>query len=285
MVLKKDVKSDSSPDEKVVEEEEESSSQETTPVEDTPEQQSSETEDVKEEKVDERGVPYKNVAMEYKRKYEELLETQKQLPNYIQEAVRQAVPQSPRKEEYTKEQLIQYKNSVDDPNQKAWAETQLEILRTKEIQDTLNKQLEAERQRATIEQGRQQSLMAVYQNYPIMFNKDGSWNNENPLTREMARIYNSDESLKNHPNGLKAAADMAFAKYALSKQPDLVRQQKQLKRDLKKAQNKTLSEGGGTADQPDASPLVKALHRHAQTGSDSDLQEAMKEYFKTQGIK
>jgi hypothetical protein len=98
---------------------------------------------------------------------------------------------------------------------------------------------------------------------------------------KLARIYNSDETLKNHPSGLRVAADMAVAEHIREVQPDMVRQTTKLKRQVKKLQTATLVEGSGqpqTIKAPD--PLGNAMERLKAKGDDKATKAVAAELLK-----
>lgn len=275
--IKQDVVAESSPAQEVVKEiAEQPAEQQPTAVE-TSESQASSPMEVKDEgEVDEKGIPYKNRFMEYQRKYTEaerrLSTLETNLPEIIQNAVKGAIPAQQAEPKYSKEQLIQFKNSTDDVQHRVWAETELEKLRTKEIEEIYTKQFTQREQKERVAREQNEAFNAVRNKYGVMFNPDGSWNNNHPLTQEMGRIYQSRDAFKNDGYGLLAAADIAFSNYALSKSPDLARKEIKLKREVKKLQKATLVEGSGSAEKPQANSMVKTLKdRYFQSGKPEDL--------------
>lgn len=264
----------------VVKESVETTEQGATPVEETQQPQSAIPEAVNEEgEVDEKGVPYKNRYMEAQRKLQsiqtEYQGLQSTLPNLIQEAVAKAIPQKEAAPTYSKEELIKFKNSAESAEHRAWAEIELEKIRGKETEEYFRNQSQAKEREMAVNHARQASFSYVQSNYGAMFNNDGSWNNAHPLTQKLARIYNSDEALKNHPAGLRVAADMAVAEHIREIQPDIVKQTTKLKRQVKKLQSQTLIEGNGqpqTVKAPD--PLKNAYERQYKLG-DKDSTKAV----------
>lgn len=284
-----DVTPASSTGEQVVEKPvEETTAQETTPVEqETP--QASETptpEGVREEgKVDERGVPWQNVAMEFKRKYTEL---ESNLPTMLQQAVERAIPAQPvtQQPQYTEEQLIQFKNETDDPKARSWAEIELHKVEEKKTEQKFRNIIEEKDKKDRFEREQQMALGEVMRKYPLMFSPDGSWNNNHPLTQKIARVYNSRPTFKQDGMGLLGAADMAFAEYVLERQPELAKQTKQLKQQVKKLEKATLVEGGGQAvPRTSKTPLQAAKDALAakKYTSNKDLKNVAMEYLKATG--
>jgi hypothetical protein len=217
--------------------------------------------------------------MEAQRKLQSLEQNysglQSNLPNLIQEAVAKAIPQKEAAPTYSKEELIKFKNTADNPEHRSWAEIELEKIRSKETEEYFRNQSQAKDKQLAIEQQRQGAYQYVAQNYGVMMNQDGSWNNDHPLTQKLARIINSDETLRNHPMGLRVAADMAVAEHIRETQPDMMRQTNKLKRQVKKLQSATLIEGSGqpkTVKAPDA--LGNAMERLSKYG-DKDSSKAV----------
>lgn len=241
--------------------------------------------------VDERGVSYKNRAIEYQRKLDlanrQYQELQRSLPEIVEQAVAKVLPQQSSQPQYTEEQLIQYKNEVDDPKQRAWAEIELRRLEEKKSEKKFNSILEERDRKDRFEREQQSALGEVYRKYPLAFNPDGSWNANHPLTQRIWNIYNSRPVFKQDGMGLLGAADMAFAGYALERQPDLARETKQLKRQVKNLQKAILVEGGGqSAPKTTKSALVNAVDNMASKKytSDSDLKNVAMELLKARGF-
>ncbi len=163
----------------------------------------------------------------------------------LEEAVSKAIPQNQGVQTYTKEQLIHIKNASDNPQDKAWAELELEKQRSKEVKELFEKTRTEERREQTLEHDKQAALQEVFVKYPLAFNANGTWNNAHPLTQRMSQIYNSDKQLQAHGRGLSAAADIAFAEWIRTQQPQVVARTTKLKREVTKLQTQTLIEGSG----------------------------------------
>lgn len=284
-MLPEEVVAESTPQE-VVNEGVETTQQDSTPAENVQPTQSAAPEAVKDEgEVDEKGVPYKNRYMEAQRKLQSL-ETnysglQSNLPNLIQEAVAKAIPQKEAAPTYSKEELIKFKNSAESSEHRAWAEIELEKIRSKETEEYFKNQTQAKEKQMRFEQERQGAYQYVAQNYGVMMNADGSWNNAHPLTQKLARIINSDETLRNHPSGLRVAADMAVAEHIRETQPDMMRQQTKLKRQVKKLQSATMIEGSGQPQTVKApNQLGDAIARLSKTGDKASTKAVAAELIK-----
>ena len=251
----------------------------TTPEEVQQPVQSAIPEAVTEGEVDEKGVPYKNRWMEAERKRKQLedryMGLESNLPNIIQDAVAKAIPQQSATPTYTKEELIKFKNSTESGEHRAWAEIELEKLRSKETQEYFEGQRQKDLKNTRVEQERQNAWNYVTNTYPVMMNQDGSFNPTNPLFQKMDRIMRSDETLRNHPSGIRVAADMALAEHIRETQPSLIQRELKLKRQVKKLERATLVEGAGqpqSVKQPN--PLGDAMNRLSKTG-DKDASKAV----------
>jgi hypothetical protein len=273
------------PTEQVVNQVEESTEQEATPVEQTPEPQSPSPEGVGEGEVDEKGVPYKNRYMEAHRKLQSIQQEynglQSNLPKIVEDAVAKAIPQTSTTPTYSKEELIKFKNTADNPDHRAWAEIELEKVRSKETRDYFESQTKAKETEFRVNQERDNAFRYVASNYGVMLNPDGSWNNANPLTQKLARIYNSDETLKNHPSGLRVAADMAIAEHIRETQPQMMNRELKLKRQVKKLEKATQLEGAGqpqSQKKPDA--YGDAMIRLEKRGDKDSLKSVSAELIK-----
>lgn len=274
--------------EEVVKESVESTEQEATPVEnDQQTAQSAVPEAVKDEgEVDEKGVPYKNRYMEAQRKLQSIEQKyvglESNLPNIIQEAVAKAIPQKEAAPTYSKEELIKFKNTTDNPEHRAWAEIELEKIRSKETEEYFKSQTQAREKQLALESERRSTLENVRKNYSIMFNPDGTFNESSPLTQRAFRILNSDAALMNHPRGLQAATEMAFAQHILETQPQMANRENKLKRQVKKLQNATLVEGNG---QPQTVKKVdhlgNAIQRLSKSGDKDSAKAVAAELIKS----
>jgi hypothetical protein len=270
----------------VVKESVETTQEETTTPEEVQQPvQSASPEAVTEGEVDEKNVPWKNRAMEYERKLrlaqQEISGIQTSLPNIIEQAVAKAIPSQNATPTYTKEELIRFKNSTDDSQQKSWAELQLENLRSKETQEYFESQRQKDLKTNRVEQEKQAAWNYVVNTYPVMFEQGGSFNPKSPLFQKMDRIMRSDETLRSHPSGLRVAADMALAEHIRETQPSLMQRELKLKRQVKKLERATLVEGAGqpqSVKQPNH--LGDAMERHRTNGDPSSLKAVNAELIK-----
>ena len=236
------------------------------------------------EAVDEFGVPWKNRYMEQRRKSEEVIE---KLPQMIEEKLSKV--NQPQQPTYTFEQLEAYKlQNATDPNIVAWATGE-----QRKIQQSENKRLFEEvvgsRERVNkVEQQKQQSLAYVQNTYPEAFKCDAqgrplAWDETNLLTQQIFGLMQNPD-LANNPQGLSAAADIAYGRVARGQIPAIQQKVAQGKADLKQAQKVSLTEGSGRRVQPSAPPQQQAIENLRKTGSARDAEQAIGVILRQKGI-
>ena len=234
--------------------------------------------------VDEFGVPWKNRAMEWKRKSEEVID---RLPQMIEEKLSKV--NQPQQPTYTYEQLEAYKlQNVSDPNIVAWATGE-----QRKMQQVENKRLFEEvvgsREKVNqVELQKQQSLSYVQNTYPEAFKRDAqgrplAWDDASPLTQQIRGLMANPE-LANNPQGLAAAADIAYGRVARSQVPQLQQKVQQGKADIKQAQKASLTEGSGRRVTNNEPPQQTALNSLRKTGSTQDAQAAIGAIMRAKGI-
>lgn len=235
--------------------------------------------------VDEFGVPWKNRAMEWKRKSEDVID---RLPQMIDEKLSK-VTQQPQTPQYSYEQLEAYKlQNVTDPNVVAWATGEQRKMQTAENKRLFEEVVGSREKVNQTEALKQQSLNYVQNTYPEAFRRDAqgrplAWDESNALTQTIFGLMKNPE-LANNPNGLAAAADIAYGRVARSKIPTIQKQVDQGKADLKQAQKASLTEGGGkrvTLSEPVQNTAIATLKK---TGSLKDAESAIGAILKTRGI-
>jgi len=121
------------------------------------------------EAVDEFGVPYKNRAMEWKRKSEELAE---KLPSLVEEKINEAFAknsQQAQQRESTVAELEQY--AMDNPEARPWVEEQKQNITLKRLTGEIEKKFQATEKVKEANVKKQQSLQYVMQTYPDAFVK------------------------------------------------------------------------------------------------------------------
>ena len=267
----------------------EETTQQPTPVETNEQSQTPPSpEGVPEGEVDERGVPYKNRYMEAQRKLQSIQNEyqgfQSNLPNLIQDAVAKAIPQSQQQPQYTKEQLIQFKNETEDSKNRAWAENELEKIRSKETEDIFKRHISQSEDKVRYEHQRQMTYQQVVNEFPVMFNTDGTFDNTHPLTQKLSKIFNASPEFANHPQGLAIAARAAFGEYARELQPNLVKKQTTLKRQVKKLERATQLEGAGQfAPQTEGDTYTRAFKNLEAKGDKNSTTAFVKELLKKRG--
>jgi len=233
--------------------------------------------------LDEQGVPYKNRAFEWKRKFEDLSE---KLPGLLEETIKKNLPQQ--QPQYTEEQLEAFLSDNDStyhtPQAVGWARTELKKLQEERQANVVRKELGRWREEQERQTKKQQAFNYVASTYPDMFTKDTNgnlmgWNNNHPLTQHLNQIMQNPK-LANDPEGLIAAADMAYARYVRGQQSMNSQKEQQLKNEVKQLQKGTLIEGSGKGQiQPVPTHRV-LLDKLKKTGSLNDAKEALAAMYK-----
>lgn len=233
------------------------------------------------EAVDEQGVPWKNRAMEWQRKFQEIASDDfiERITQRIQEQLKQPVNQQ--EQEYSVAQLEAF--ALEHPQYRPWVEEQkLKILQKQLLKATEEKVKETEEKRLA-EQKRRDAFQYVVQNYPECFIKDAfgnlNWNLQHPLTQQIGLLM-QDKRFASDPEGLIAAADIAYARLVRAKAPKTI---KTLQKNLKKEQQKTLVEGGTSKEDviKRKTNYEKAMEVFRATGSKDALIMALKEKMKS----
>lgn len=241
------------------------------------------------EAVDERGVPWKNRAMELERKFNDV-------PQVVEQTVQkvlasQAVKAEP---EYTIEQLEQY--AQENPQYRGWAEARKFEILQKNIEKSQEQKIKAIEQKQKEDSLRSQSENWVV-NHPTFkqcFNTDiyGNkvWNTAHPLTQIISSQLNqvdpaTGKFLRDRPDGLAIAAKLAFADYSLMNEGKVKTQVQKLNKDLRSVQKKTLIEGQGVQPQSGGNDeFRKTLGQYSKTQNNKDLRSATTAYLRKAGI-
>lgn len=235
--------------------------------------------------VDEFGVPWKNRAMEWKRKSEEVID---RLPQMIDEKLSR-VTQQPAQPQYTYEQLEAYKlQNPTDPQIVSWCTKEQRKMQNIEQRNMFEEVVGSREKVNQVESQRQQSLTYVQNTYPEAFRRDAqgrplTWDESNVLTQTIIGLMKNPE-LSNNPNGLAAAADIAYGRVARSQVPQLQAKVQQGKADVKQAQKASLTEGGGkrvTLSEPVQTTAINTLKK---TGSIKDAETAIGAILRQKGI-
>jgi len=229
------------------------------------------------EAVDEFGVPYKNRTFEWKRKYEDTIE---KMPSLIDEAVKnsfQQYGQAPQKE-YTIAELEQF--AINSPEHRPWVEEQKAQVIRKQLTGEFEQKIKAVETKKEAEIRKQQSFNYVASAYPDVFVKSPQGqvvgiNNQNPLTQQI-NVLMQDPRFANDPEGLMAAADIAYARLSRSQQGVNQQKENQLKAEVKHLQKQTMVEGGGKQNVQAVPAHRVALDKAKQTGNLKDVAAALK---------
>jgi hypothetical protein len=223
--------------------------EQTTPVEETTTQETTEqTQDAGQtpkqdfSPVDEKGVPWMNRFYESERKSKELIDN---LESKIGEILtKQSTPAQP--QEYTVSQLEEY--ALKNPEYRPWVEEQKAELIAKKSAKLAQNEIKVVEDKRMADIKRQQSYNYVSQQYPDCFTRDNfgnqTWNNSNPMVQQIGLIM-QDKRFAQDPEGLVAAADMAYGRLARMQSSQTQKKVKTLQQNLKKVQKGTMIEGGG----------------------------------------
>jgi hypothetical protein len=230
---------------------------------------------------DERGVPWKNVAMEQRRKYEE---TQANLPKLVAEEIAKTTQQQ--KPKYTIAELEQFAQT--NPEHRAWVEQEKATLLKSEISQELEQRIEQTAKQAKDEAVRAQVFNKVLSTFPDIAIKDQQgnfmgWNNINPMTQLIGR-YMSNPEIASRPDGLEIASKLAYADTMLSKTPQTQKTIQSMKSQVKKLQAQTFVEGGGRKPSEGVSPTKKHIERVASSGRSEDAAGVFREIHKQMGM-
>lgn len=238
--------------------------------------------------VDEFGVPWKNRAMEWKRKTEELSTN---IPSLIEQKLSEVLSKQGQSQvtqkEYSIAELEQI--AINDPQFRPWAEEQKEALRLKKLSSQIDERFQRTEKLRQEEFRRQNALQNVMREFPELFSKNQQgqptgWDNSNPLTIEVSKLM-QDERLSKDPDGLMWAAHIAHSRLSRSVLPKVANEIKKAKAQVKKLESKDMVQGGGrNSGEPVKDSFKVAQERLAKSGSMQDAQAAMAEYFKKKGI-
>lgn len=239
---------------------------------------------------DEHGIPWKNRAVEAARKLQDTA-------SIVKETVQEALQSQNKKEVYTKENIPALKRfAVDNPEQADWVDQQIEDIRSRETANLVEQKLTNHQQKITDAQTRQQAEAwitndAVFKGCFVDSPTGKVWNQADPLAQHVMQILNSPDPLtgklvKDRPDALFIAADMAYGRFARMNMNKSNGQVTQLRKDLRKSQQKTMVPGGGKAPvvAPTRSPVRKALDNFTKSSSKHDLQEATKQHLLGIGV-
>ena len=230
------------------------------------------------EEVDERGVSYKNVAAEYRRKYEDVSKKVDSMSDMLSSFVSS---QTKQEQKYTIADLEAYKanNPNLSPNDLAIIETEKARLLREEIAESVRNEYKQINEAQRNEQIKQQSLNAVTQQYPDLITRDvhgnATWNANNPMVQRMGQ-YMSDPLIANRPDGVLLASRLAYADLA---QAGLIKAQTQVA--AKQAEVGNLNrmmavESGAINNVSQPNSYMQNLNTLKQTGSSDAARSVLK---------
>ena len=237
--------------------------------------------------VDEFGVPWKNRAMEYRRKSEDLAD---KLPTLLEEAI----SKKDDKPQYSRKQLEAFEKEYVDtnPNYSTWAKDELRELDKKEqtqiVKDELasfktNQENTVKRQQAnayTVKQFPDAFLKGVNGQFVIDKSGDPIPNMQNQMGQMMTN-YLGDQGLQQRPDKFFIASKLAYADYVSTTQGQTMQKQQQLKEQVGSLQRQTMVEGSGKSSPQSIPAHKKALDRLAQSGSVNDAKAALDALLKS----
>jgi len=228
------------------------------------------------EAVDEFGVPYKNRTFEWKRKYEDTLE---KLPGLIDEAVKGSIQQygKPQEKKYTIAELEAF--AQQSPEHRPWVEEQKSQLLREQLTNEFEQKIKAVETKKEAEIRRQQAFNYVANTYPEIFVKNQAGqvmgiNNQNPMAQQINVLMN-DPRFANDPEGLMAAADIAYARVSRSQMGINQMNEQKLKAEVKHLQKQTMVESGARQNVQAVPEFRKAIDKAKQSGSLKDVQAAL----------
>lgn len=229
------------------------------------------------EAVDETGVPWKNRAMEWQRKLQEVASEEA-----IERVARKLIQETskPQEREYTISELEQY--AIQHPEYRPWVEEQKAKIIQKQVAQVTDERVRAIEQKNEAAARRQHAYQYVSTAYPECFVRDAmgnmQWNNSHPMTQYIGALMR-DKRFSEDPEGLAGAADIAYARVVRSQQEQSKKKVKTLQQNLKKVQRGAMISGGGT--QQDSikgkTGYKKAMDAFYSTGTRESLKEVLKE--------
>lgn len=233
--------------------------------------------------VDERGVPWKNVAHEALRKITEL---QTNLPNMLKSVLRETQGQQTTLPQYTKAQLRAFAEQTQNSAEKVWALEEIDKQEKFERQTEMKQLFEGYTKQTQEQSQRGQSVQYVAQNFPEIIIKDdlgnfAGFNNNHPLMQRINE-YMQNPDLAKSPQGLVAAAKMAAFDLGVSMNRKLTNKINTTTAQLRKEQKKQLISSGGTPimQETGKARIAKLAEQYQKTG-DKDI---FKELVKARGL-
>jgi hypothetical protein len=243
----------------------------------TPETETAQTDPAVNLDVDEYGVPWKNRAMEWKRKSEETIE---KLPTLIDEAVKGSFQQygKPQEKKYTIAELEQF--AQNQPEHRPWVEEQKALLIEEQAMKKVEEKFKAQDYEREASRIKTQTFGYVAQTYPDVFvrNQQGQligMNEKNPMVNEI-NVLMKDPRLARDPEGFAFAADIAYARINRMNQGQVQQKEAKLKAEVKHLQKQTLVESGSKSNVQALPAHRIALDKAKQSGNLKDVAAALK---------
>lgn len=226
--------------------------------------------------VDEFGVPWKNRAMEFKRKFETIEQKIDKLSTGYQQP-----------KQYSVEELEAFAETTDNPQHKIWAKSQIREIEKKEYAKVAEESVNKWKQEQEVERTKAQVFQSVLARNPDVAIKDQNgnfvgFNQNSPIFQRMNQYMNNPE-IANHPRGLEIAEAFAIRDLNIAQAPKVAQALVNKESEIKNLQKKTLIEGGGQPV-PAANPKSAAMDRLKQSGSIKDGAAIFKEMLKSQGV-
>lgn len=240
---------------------------------------------VREEEIDDKGVSYRNRYEEMRRKYDQVVES---IPNVIEQTIAQKLnnnnTQQPQQREYSIQELEEF--AQQNPNYRPWVETEKAKLIAKQAADELEGRLSSKQKAQETERRKKDAYDKVTSEFPDLFVTDSYgrkvWDNQNPIVREIA-IMMQDDRLKNDPEGIAWATELAYSRSLRSSQKSTAKTNAKLKTEVKKLEKKTMVEGGNKSTVSAKDEVREAINNLKTTGSKKATEDAVKAYFKKAG--
>lgn len=247
------------------------------------------------DKVDEKGVPWKNREAELRRKITE--EMQPWIQQQIQEGIRQGIssqPQTtqPQTTDPVQTQLAPYSDdqletlAENNPEWKYAIRKELNRRIEDRASERAYKRIQGESQKERTEREQAESFSYIQQTFPDAFiniGGQGMWNTQSPLVQRAFAIYNSDPAFKSNGRGLRAAFLQAKGEIALTDSGNLTKQKLKInaqQRRQEKAESQAIQAGGQTAPAPSGNAgkvkLAKLMEQHRKTGDPQTFAEILK---------
>jgi len=237
--------------------------------------------------LDETGVPWMNRAREWERKHREFTGN---LENKLDELLEKRQAETAPKQYTLKDIPWLEKWAKENPEYEMKARETIEEIRLQEQAKILDEKVKVVQKEQQDGVRRQQAYSYVATNYPDCFvqNPMGGlqWNNQAPLTQLIGQIM-QDKRFANDPEGIMAAADIAYGRLSRFQQGKNKSKVRTLQQSLKKVQKQTLVEGSGTRTTQIAKDEFQKLKEglgKKKTPSKKDIEAAVGAFLKTRGV-